>query len=251
MSNFLNSIFDPFVIALRFLTHIPFPLKHNDYSEQDWGRSVLAYPLIGLIIGLILFFIYKMFVGHNAGVIAVLLLTVWVLLTGGLHIDGLADSADAWIGGHHDRERAFEIMKDACCGPVAVATVFLVLLIKFVALKALVQQSNGVAFILIPVLSRTAAVVLLLTTKYVREEEPGFVLSSKLPRLSAIIVCVVVVLLLIMFIGAESLKILFSLFVVGYLLRLFMLRRLGGMSGDAAGAFIEIIEAVLLLSFVL
>jgi adenosylcobinamide-GDP ribazoletransferase len=65
---------------------------------------------------------------------AALLLTVWVLLSGGLHLDGLADSADAWLGGFGDRERTLTIMKDPRSGPIAVVVLVLVLLLKFCAL---------------------------------------------------------------------------------------------------------------------
>ena len=74
---------------------------------------------------------------------AALLLTVWVLLSGALHLDGLADSADAWLGGFGDRERTLTIMKDPRSGPIAVVTLVLVLLLKFAALLALIEQQHG------------------------------------------------------------------------------------------------------------
>ena len=83
---------------------------------------------------------------------AALLLTAWVLLSGGLHLDGLADSADAWLGGFGDRERTLTIMKDPRSGPIAVVTLGLVLLLKFTALVALIEQHNGAALILAPLI---------------------------------------------------------------------------------------------------
>jgi adenosylcobinamide-GDP ribazoletransferase len=113
---------------------------------------------------------------------AALLLTVWVLLSGALHLDGLADSADAWLGGFGDRERTLTIMKDPRSGPIAVVTLVLVLLLKFAALLALIEQQHALALIIVPLLGRSALLGLFLTTPYVRAGGLGQALADHLPR---------------------------------------------------------------------
>lgn len=84
---------------------------------------------------------------------------VWVGLSGGLHLDGLADTADAWIGGHADRQRTLEIMKDPRSGPIAVVVLLLVLLLKFAALVVLLGQGAWAGLLLAPWLGRALQAV--------------------------------------------------------------------------------------------
>ncbi|HBM07500.1 MAG TPA: adenosylcobinamide-GDP ribazoletransferase, partial [Pseudomonas sp.] len=117
----------PFLIALQFLTCLPVRLRGMPEPQQI-GRSLLYYPLVGLLLGGMLCLLGVALGNAAPPLKAALLLAAWVWLTGALHLDGLADSADAWLGGFGDRERTLAIMKDPCSGPVAVAVLVLVLL---------------------------------------------------------------------------------------------------------------------------
>ncbi|WP_372867942.1 adenosylcobinamide-GDP ribazoletransferase, partial [Pseudomonas sp.] len=121
------------LIALQFLTRLPVRLAAMP-SAQETGRSLLWYPVVGLLIGLLLLGVHYLLGDAPALLQAALLLVIWVGLSGGLHLDGLADSADAWAGGFGDRERTLAIMKDPRSGPMAVVVLVLLLLLKFVAL---------------------------------------------------------------------------------------------------------------------
>ena len=100
----------PFLVALQFLTRIPTP-DINKITDKEIGMSQYYYPVIGLIIGLVLTGSSSL-ISLSTGVEAALLLAIWVVITGALHIDGLADCADAWIGGYGDKEKTLSIMKD-------------------------------------------------------------------------------------------------------------------------------------------
>lgn len=131
----------PLLIALQFLTSLPIRLPAMPEPEQQ-GRSLLYYPLVGLLLGALLCLAAFVLDGAPALLQAALLLTLWVALTGALHLDGLADSADAWLGGFGDRERTLQIMKDPRSGPVAVVVLVLLLLLKFSALLALLRRNS-------------------------------------------------------------------------------------------------------------
>ncbi|WP_173644308.1 adenosylcobinamide-GDP ribazoletransferase, partial [Xanthomonas citri] len=88
---------------------------------------------------------------------AALLLSAWVWLTGALHLDGLADTTDAWVGGMGERRRTLAIMKDPASGPMAVTAVVLVLLLKCAALASLLAQAPTTLW-LAPLLARSALV---------------------------------------------------------------------------------------------
>ncbi|UVJ42887.1 adenosylcobinamide-GDP ribazoletransferase [Pseudomonas sp. LS1212] len=240
----------PFWIALQFLSSLPVRLPGMP-EPGEMGKSLLYYPLVGLLFGLLLWVLDQLLGGAPVLLHAALLLSAWVMLSGGLHLDGLADSADAWLGGFGDRQRTLEIMKDPRSGPIAVVTLVLVLLLKFCALLALIEAQQGIALILAPVIGRAAMLGLFLSTPYVRAGGLGQALSAHLPRNPAHGVLLVVVLVCVALAGWPGAWAVVTAGVVFFWLRHLMLRRLGGTTGDTAGALLELLELAVLLSWAL
>lgn len=239
-----------FWLALQFLTRLPAP-RMTGHTAEDRGRSVLYYPVVGLLIGAVLTGFLFLLADANPGLRAALLLSVWILLTGALHLDGLADSADAWLGGRGDRARTLEIMKDPRSGPAAIVAVALVLIVKFAALSAFTHAAYGPALVLAPLLGRAALVLLLLTTPYVRPEGIGAAHAANLPRGGAAVVLLAMAVLVPAFLGYAGLWPLVTALVTVLLLRRLMLQRLGGATGDTLGAGCEIVEAAVLVAMAL
>lgn len=236
----------PFWIALQFLSSLPVSLPGMP-EPRELGRSLLFYPLVGLLFGLLLWLASLLLQGTPAPLHAALLLTLWVLLSGALHLDGLADSADAWLGGFGDRERTLQIMKDPRSGPIAVVTLVLVLLLKFCALWVLVEQGIGAQLLLAPLIGRAAMLGLFLCTPYVRPGGLGQALAEHLPRriagwvlLSSALFCLVL--------GGWVAVLALAMFAW---LRHLICRRLGGTTGDTAGAMLELLELVVVLGLAL
>ncbi|BAV76638.1 cobalamin synthase [Pseudomonas chlororaphis subsp. aurantiaca] len=240
----------PFWIALQFLSSFPVRLPGMP-SPEEMGRSLLFYPLIGLLFGLLLWSMNQLLMGAPLLLHGALLLTVWVLLSGALHLDGLADSADAWLGGFGDRERTLTIMKDPRSGPIAVVTLGLVLLLKFAALVALIEQQAGVALLLAPLIGRGALLGLFLCTSYVRPGGLGQALANHLPRPAGKWVLGLAALVCIVLGGYSAVLALLLAGVVFAGLRQLMLRRLGGTTGDTAGALLELLEVAVLVGLAL
>ncbi|RLL31875.1 adenosylcobinamide-GDP ribazoletransferase [Acinetobacter cumulans] len=239
----------PFWIALQFLTTFPVQLKAMPSKQQN-GQSVLFYPLIGFIIGVILCAVALLLQVIPAILSASLILVLWIWLTGGLHLDGLADTADAWVGGFGDAERTLKIMKDPACGPIGVLSLIIICLLKWSALYLLIQKQLYSALLLFPVLGRLAPMFLFLSTDYVREKGLGSSMASYIPKKLAITIMVLVVLSSLYFSVLGLVAVLVTAFSLLYLRRKFK-QRIGGITGDTVGASIEICECVSLLAFVL
>ncbi|MBS4099269.1 MAG: adenosylcobinamide-GDP ribazoletransferase [Sulfuricella sp.] len=239
--------FLPFLIAVQFLTRFPVRLRAIP-AERELGRSLLYYPLVGLLLGLLLAALGAA-LGNTGNLLgAAILLSAWVLVSGGLHLDGLADSADAWVGGLGDRERTLAIMKDPYCGPAAVVTLALVLLLKFAALTVLLERGDGSLLVLAPLLGRCALPALFLTTNYVRPGGLGDVLARHMPRRATYIVVLATLLAVPAALGmAAAWPLLAALAMFGGL-RAGMIRRLGGTTGDTAGALVELLETAVLVT---
>ena len=240
----------PFWIALQFLSSLPVRLPGMPEPRQ-MGRSLLFYPVVGLLFGLLLWLASHLLQGVAAPLHAALLLTLWVLLSGALHLDGLADSADAWLGGFGDRERTLQIMKDPRSGPIAVVTLMLVLLLKFCALWVLVERGAGALLVLAPVVGRAALLGLFMGTPYVRSGGLGQALADHLPRQAAGRVLVGSAVVCVVFGGATVLWVLLLSAVVFAWIRRLMCRRLGGATGDTAGALLELLELTVVLGLAL
>ncbi|MCK8668863.1 adenosylcobinamide-GDP ribazoletransferase [Pseudomonas azerbaijanoccidens] len=240
----------PFWIALQFLSSLPVRLPGMP-APQELGRSLLCYPLVGLLFGIILWGLNWLLLGTPLLLHAALLLTGWVLLSGALHLDGLADSADAWLGGFGDRERTLTIMKDPRSGPIAVVTLVLVLLLKFVALVALIEQQQALMLIIVPLIGRSALLGLFLTTPYVRAGGLGQALADHLPRSAGKQVLAISAVVCVLIAGVGG-GVALVVAVAGFVwLRQVMLRRLGGTTGDTAGALLELLEVAMLVGLAL
>lgn len=236
----------PFFIALQFLTVLPVPVVDNA-TVKDVGRSLLFYPVVGALIGLVLCLVYWLSSSMSELVAAALLLAVWVLLTGGLHLDGLADTADAWIGGFGDRERTLAIMKDPYCGPAAVVLLVVVLFVKLATLEDIVGNGNWIALLLVPVLGRTVLPLLFLTTPYVRHEGLGAALAEHFPRWPGALTVVGTGCVIGFVAGKAGVWLITTAVVVFVVLRAVMLSRIGGTTGDTAGTMVELVETTTLL----
>ena len=126
------------LVALGFLTRIP--VSARVFEDARAQRTSLAwYPMVGVVVGALVTGLFVFLPREHALFSAALTLVAWLALPGGLHLRGLADSADAWVGGFDDRARMLEIMKDPRSGPAGVTAIvsLLLLLLKFAALASL------------------------------------------------------------------------------------------------------------------
>ncbi|MEO9278701.1 adenosylcobinamide-GDP ribazoletransferase [Acinetobacter sp. WA-87] len=238
----------PFWIALQFLTVLPIELKTIPTAQQN-GRAILFYPLVGLVIGGILFITACLLAKLPIVLLASIILTLWIWLTGGLHLDGLADTADAWVGGFGDKQRTLQIMKDPSCGPIGVLSLVIICLLKFVLIYVLIEQHQTLFLILVPIVGRVVPTILFLTTSYVREKGLGRSLTDHLPKIASWIITGFVLLLPLYWELQGLITIIGFLSSLVYLRHLFI-KRIGGITGDTVGAAIEISETVLLFTFV-
>jgi adenosylcobinamide-GDP ribazoletransferase len=235
-------------VALGFLTRLPLPARWFDPGAAAARESLAWYPLVGLLLGGLLCSAAWLLQAVPAPLAAALLLAAWVALSGALHLDGLADSADAWVGGLGDRERTLAIMKDPRCGPAGVVVLVLLLLLKFAALQSLLP-SHGPALLLAPLLARSALSLLLLTTPYAR---PAGLAGALLDAPRRVCWCgLALSALLALLCGAPGLRALVASLLVFVLWRRAGLRRIGGFTGDTAGALAELIELAVLLAVAL
>lgn len=231
--------------AVRFLTALPLP-GHPPPPHQ-MGRALVWFPLVGLGLGGVLLGLDRLLglafppLLTSAGAVVAL-----VLLTGGLHLDGLADTCDAIGGGHIPQER-LDIMKDTHVGSFAVIGLFSVLGLKVLALSALGVGERGVALALFPALSRWGMVVAVTAFPYARPQGSGlaFKQGATLPRLAAASALAGIIAFALR--GFAGLGLMAVVAALVWLIGTFLSRRQGGLTGDSYGAINEVAEVAVLL----
>lgn len=149
--------------AVTFLTIIPVPGYRS--RRGDWHWTPAWFPVIGAVIGCILASVWHLSDWLGRGVTASMVVLVSILLTGALHEDGLADSVDA-LGGSHNRDRLFEILKDSRIGTYGALALIASVLLR-VMLVIELDARAGAALVLSHTLARTAPVWLMATLPYV------------------------------------------------------------------------------------
>ncbi|HLJ94524.1 MAG TPA: adenosylcobinamide-GDP ribazoletransferase [Gemmataceae bacterium] len=246
-----------FLAALAFLTVVPVRLR-KPFSQVEVARSRVWYPVVGGLLGAVLG-CADMLAARigSAPVAAFLVLAAWVVLTGGLHVDGFCDLSDGLFGGRNAEERLL-IMKDPHLGTFALVGAVLLLLGKWVLIEELFARGSPDGPWLVGTavgVGRCLALVMAAAAPYPRPEGTGKLVieATTVPQsiLFALIACVgSVVVLFRAGVMMALIPYLASLLFV-LLLRQFCLHRLGGITGDCLGAAIEAAELVFLLVAVL
>jgi adenosylcobinamide-GDP ribazoletransferase len=231
-----------FLAAFRFLTIIPVRW-HADQDGENFPHSLHYFPLLGGLIGIsvgtLSLFLRSFFPGTVVTVLAIILLAV---VSGCLHLDGLADTADGFFSSR-PKERILEIMRDSRTGAMGVIAIVLVLLLKFAALSSLPATAFFMTVCLIPIAGRCAIVLSMAILPYARTEGGlGSLFYSERCRMSAVwfVLCLFV---LVPFIGFRiTLLVFFMTIVVVLFFSAWCKRKIGGATGDTLGAVCEITE---------
>ena len=232
--------------ALTFLTIVPV-LTKRPLDEADFGRATTFYPLVGAIIGGLLALLYLVTDSiWSTFVVNVLIVAGWAILTGGLHLDGLSDTADGFLAGK-TRDEKLAIMKDSRIGAYGVIAICLALLLKVALLGEMEASRILPSLVLAPVFGRWAMVFLIHSFPTAHTSSLGQLVkqhSGWLEFTLASVTALIAGFVLFQIWGAVSL---FLLAGVLWLIGGFLTKRLGGLTGDNYGAVCELCEVLVLL----
>lgn len=236
-------LFRGFFVALSFLTRIPVRHKH----EPSIGLAAPWFPFVGIFVGAI--------VGATAwgvsnitsplvgSAVAVL---VGVLITGAFHEDGLADIADAFVGGWSTEDR-LRILKDPLHGSYGVAAMCGSIVLRVCALSAIAPSQMFIAAIAAHCFARAGALALMLTTALARHDGLGsdYVKNLRVPK--AIVSLCLSVLVVIAITGVWSVGVIVSTLIGASIIRWWSKQKIGGITGDVLGAAEQVSETLILV----
>ncbi len=234
-----------FLLAVQFLTRLPIGSAQL-YTQKRMAASVRYYPLVGGLVGAFSALVFYLATFLFPAPIAVLFaIAAGLLVTGAFHEDGLADTFDG-IGGGVTRDRALEIMKDSRLGTYGTLALVLALALKFAALVALPLVLIPIALISAHGLSRLSSILVIATSRYVREEGTGKPVAGGISPAGLIIGGVTgLVIVAYWFVSYSPVALLWAgggLLLGHCLMRLFFEPKLGGYTGDTLGAVQQVSE---------
>ena len=233
-----------FLIALQFLTILP--VKVQNPEEKDFGRSLLYFPLTGCLIGALLGGLAIVMRSLPPMVAAAILTAASVWLTGGIHLDGFADTCDGLYGGKN-KNRALEIMRDSRIGVMGAAGVFLLLLLKFSVFACFPSRELWKILIVSAAFSRWAQSFACAFFKYAREEGKALHFIHHARKADIVLGLIFVSAVSFFFWRIRGVWLILLSFLPVFFFMKWVQRRIGGMTGDTIGAVNEVAENVALV----
>ncbi|TNM66671.1 adenosylcobinamide-GDP ribazoletransferase [Aliirhizobium smilacinae] len=244
--------------SVAFLSRIPVPDRFFLGQSGSFSRTVRAFPLAGVLIGLIpALLLYTLSQTGDALVTSLIALSLMVLMTGALHEDGLADAADG-LGGGRDKEHALAIMKDSRIGSYGVVAMILSFLLRAASLAALARFDSSLAAVsMLAAACVSRSVMIWHWSALPPARTNGVAASIGAPERTARNVALLTGGVMGLIFVASHLGVMVAIFVVlvaaaaGQLFTGFVRRKLGGHTGDTIGATQQISEIVLLATLAL
>ncbi|MBN2241007.1 MAG: adenosylcobinamide-GDP ribazoletransferase [Dehalococcoidales bacterium] len=244
-----------FLSALRFLTVFILPSPRDETAEMA-GRSTVWFPVAGLVIGLILAGLHQVFsLFLPLAVANGLTIVSLVLITGAMHLDGLADTCDG-LSGNKPAEERWKVMHDSRTGAFGVVGLILLLVMKFILLNSIPRAMITPVIILFPLIGRWAMAYAISSFPYAHKEGLGKAFKDAASRPRLIIATVVTIVLttgLTWWAGLDYYYIAgIVLFAVVWLfvfaVAVYFRRKFAGLTGDTYGAINELAETFTLLA---
>ena len=237
-------ILESIVVAFQFLTRLYLPIN-VEWDTGNLRRSLMWFGLVGAFIGVILAGAMTLFNRFDLipAVSAIIILIIWIFITGGMHIDGISDMADGFFS-LRDKEKTLEIMKDSHVGAFGVITIVFLLLIKFEMLKEfIIIEKNVWLLILPPTIARIAAGLVLSFYETTKKSGLGYTFHSSDTRIFWAI-GFIVTLIISSILNIKSLIFIVIAILASNLMALWAKKKIGGLNGDIYGAIVETVEVI-------
>lgn len=244
----IKNIFCSFQIALSFFTTIPV-IKHYDWTKERIRYIPVMFPFVGGIIGVVfsgvLYGLGKLSLSSFS--LSFLMVLVGLLLTGGLHHDGLMDAADAIFSRSSGIDRRLEIMKDSRVGAFGVITVIFFTGLMWISFYEILDQINDLFFVIVPIFSRIMAGLIFYHFPYARKEGLAMIFGETVVRTDRLLLYTLFLIITsggVLLIGIKWLIISIVAIISFLAYRKYTIQKFGGITGDLLGAYVLVMELV-------
>lgn len=243
---FMKKYFVSFVLMLTFLTRIPFPVQY-EFSEENYARGIFYFPLIGLIIGVLLWPLTLLQTYVPVSIFPFLLIIGYLLIVGGIHVDGIGDLFDG-IFSARDQKRVLEIMSDSLIGAFGVVGIILYFMGIYLGLFEVAKlEWFPLILVSMPIVGRSVSLIGVGFSRYAKDEGLGKAVVDRAGPFSSIVVTVLLLGISFFVSPLMSLSVLITLSISLFILWRIH-RALNGITGDVTGAIVEISQIIFILT---
>ena len=232
-----------FLLMIQLFTKVPVK-KEIAFEEKKFSRGVIFFPLIGLIMGMIISlptYLAELYFGREVS--ALIMIISSAAVTGALHLDGLADTMDGILSARN-RDKMLLIMKDSRIGTHGVLALIFTILVKYQFLLLVEDSLFMFMVIALPVAGRSVLGVMLLRSRYAREDGLGNLFIGKTEDLLSSASGVIGMFIIYALLGINGIAAFGITLLITALFRWRLDKILGGLSGDTLGAINEVAELI-------
>lgn len=229
-------------LMISYFTRIPIG-NRIEYTEKKYLSGLKYFPLVGLIIGLFLV-PFSLLSIDNALIKGLLITIAYLVISGGIHLDGLADSADGLFSAR-DKERILVIMKDSHIGSFGV----IALILYFISMVIITGNLTFLWLLLMPFVGKSFGLIAGSFAEYARKDQGmGYLFMHHLKPLHGVFVLVVVSCLVGVLLGLEGLFAIIFCLLMLLVIQKKCIKTIDGHTGDTIGMTIEVIQVCFILS---
>ena len=243
-----------FIGILQLLTRIP--INMDTGFDEEFDKSIIYFPLVGLVLGVIYLVItYISLQVFDIYIVSIIFLISEVLLTGGLHLDGLGDTFDG-IYSYRNKEKILEIMKDSRLGTNALLAIVFLILLKVGFVYSIISMDILYPLLLTPIYGRLAIVFSCYKNKTPRPGGMGDLFIGKVNNKQlfiTILYTILIVILAYVLIKISIYEVLFSivfipvLYILTRMFTRYITNKIDGISGDILGCWCELSQLIYLI----
>ncbi|MFH1190522.1 MAG: adenosylcobinamide-GDP ribazoletransferase [Candidatus Omnitrophota bacterium] len=234
-----------FLTAIRFLTVLP--AGRAEIDRKDLPLAIELFPVVGLFIGsiLILAALTLSALGFNETALNAGVVVILIVITGGLHLDGLADTFDA-LGSGKPREEMLKIMRDPHIGTMGALALLSALFLKFSLLSCVPASGKFAAIILMCTLSRWSVVMALSWLSYTRSEGKAKIFTESARPKMTVLAALITLAIVSVTAHFQGVAVFALVTCAAYLFMMYVAKKIGGITGDTLGALSESMEVAAL-----
>ena len=247
MREYLND----FLLFFQFFTRIPIN-KSLNCDKENFRRGSIFFPVVGLFIGIIQWTVYYMLIKVlPVNITAIFVVIIPIVITGGLHVDGLGDTCDGFFSFKGDKYKIIEIMKDSTVGTYATIAIVFDMLARYAAVCAIIEMNLPLILIATPIIARFTVVFISFIGKNAKETGSGNIFIGNIDIKRVMISGIITIAFGTLLIGFnKSVILILSALLLSFLFNKFCESKITGLTGDSLGANNELVEILTMILFI-
>ena len=247
----MREYINDFLLFFQFFTRIPIN-KSLNCEKENFRRGSIFFPIIGLFIGIVQWLVFYLLIKVlPVNITAIFVVIIPIVITGGLHVDGLGDTCDGFFSFKGDKNKIIEIMKDSTIGTYACIAIVFDMLTRYVAICTIIEMNLPLILIATPIIARFTVVFSSYIGKNAKETGSGNIFIGNIHNKQLIIVSIITFILVTLLTGLEMGSILIgSALIFSIFFNKFCESKITGHTGDTLGANNELVEILVMILFI-